>query len=162
MRSWRREDAASLVTHANDRAVWLNLRDHFPHPYTPAHADLWLTRAAAADPETNFAIAVDDEAVGGIGFVRQADVHRRTAEVGYWLGRPHWGRGLASGAVDVLSAYAFASHELDRLFASVFSWNAASMKVLEKAGYVREGILRRSVVKDGHILDAMLYARLRD
>lgn len=159
IRSWRVDDAAALVRHADDRRVWANLRDAFPHPYTRADAAAWLRSAPAETPETNFAIALAGEAVGGIGLRLQDDVFRRGAEVGYWLGAAHWGRGFATAAVRVFSDWAFAEHELVRLFAGVFAWNQASARVLEKAGYVCEGRLRRSVVKDGRIGDQLLYAR---
>jgi RimJ/RimL family protein N-acetyltransferase len=162
IRSWAREDRASIVRHANDRAVWINLRDLFPHPYTLADADRWLDLVAEAEPETNFAIAVGGEAVGGIGLALQADVARRSAEVGYWLGRAYWNRGLATAAVQALTGWAFSRFDLVRLQAAVFAWNPASARVLEKAGYAFEGRLRRSVTKDGRTTDQLLYAVVRD
>src|SRR4051794_35783281 len=107
VRSWRPGDRDSLARHANDRAVWIHLRDRFPHPYTTADADGWLAHVAGVEPETHFAIAVGREAVGGIGIEPQADVHRRSAEIGYWLGREVWGRGLATAAVRVIGDWAF-------------------------------------------------------
>lgn len=162
LRSWKRADEASLVLHANNRNVWINLRDRFPHPYGRSDARAWLAHAAVQKPETNFAIDVGGEAVGGIGFHVQEDVHRRSAEIGYWLGEPFWGRGFATQAVRALTAYAFRAHDLVRIYACVFEWNPASGRVLEKAGFVREGRLRRSVTKDGRTIDQFLYAILRD
>ena len=162
LRPWRREDAASLVRHADNRNVWINLRDTFPHPYTPADARQWLERVTAIRPATHFAIAVGGDAVGGIGFEPQADVLRRSAEVGFWLGEPFWGRGITTAALVALSAHAFAAADLVRLYACVFEWNPASMRVLEKAGYVREACLRHAVVKDGRIIDQYVYALVRE
>ncbi len=162
VRAWERSDAASLVRYANNRRVWLNLRDTFPHPYTAADAEQWLARATALRPPTHFAIAVGNEAVGGIGFEPQSDVLRRSAEVGFWLGEPFWGRGIATAALAAVSAHAFATSDLCRLYAYVFEWNAGSMRVLEKAGYVREACLRRAVVKDGKVIDQYLYALVRE
>ena len=158
VRSWRPGDEDSLTRHANDRGVWLNLRDRFPHPYTRPDAEQWVRFAAGANPETNFAIAVDGEAVGGIGLMLHDDVERCSAEIGYWLGRTFWGRGLATAAVRALTAHAFATHGLTRVYALPFADNTASLRVLEKAGYRCEGRLRRSAIKDGRVRDQVVYA----
>jgi ribosomal-protein-alanine N-acetyltransferase len=162
IRDWRKEDAASLARHADSREVWLQLRDLFPHPYTMEHAREWIASAGGRDPMTDFAIVVGDEAVGGIGVRLGEDVGRRSAEIGYWLGEAHWGRGIATEAVNTFSEYAFDAYDLVRLWASVFETNPASCRVLEKAGYVYEGRLRRSVLKAGRTLDGLLYARVRN
>jgi RimJ/RimL family protein N-acetyltransferase len=158
VRSWRPGDEDALARHANDRGVWLNLRDRFPHPYTRTDAESWVRFAAGQKPEVNFAIAVDGQAVGGIGLVLHDDVERCSAEIGYWLGRAFWGRGLATAAVRGLTDYAFATHALTRVYALPFADNAASVRVLEKAGYQFEGRLRRASVKDGQVRDQLLYA----
>ncbi len=162
IRSWRADDARALARHANDREVWRNLRDRFPHPYTAADADWWLQHAAAQRPETDFAIEAGGEAVGGIGIILQQDVERISGEVGYWVGRAMWGRGIASLAVRGFTAYCFEAFPLERIFALVFAWNPASMRVLEKAGYRREGEMRRSAIKDGVVLDQVMYGITRD
>jgi [ribosomal protein S5]-alanine N-acetyltransferase len=161
VRSWRRSDLASLVRHADSRRIWLNLRDMFPSPYTEEAGRLWLAHATSASPETNFAIEVGGAAVGGIGFIPGRDVERISAEVGYWLGEEYWGRGIATAAVAATSDFAFANFDLHRLFALPFAENIASRRVLEKAGYRLEAILRTSAVKDGRIQDQALYARTR-
>jgi len=162
VRSWEWSDRDSIVLHASNRKVWLNLRDRFPHPYTKKDAQTWLDIVVDSRPETNFAIAVNDEAVGGIGFSLQADVGRRSAEIGYWLGEDYWGHGIASEALTVVTEYAFANFDLCRLYAHVFEWNAASMRVLEKAGYVLEGRLKKSVTKDNQTIDQLMYAKTID
>ena len=162
VRSHRVEDAESLARYANNRNVSRNLRDAFPFPYTLADAQQWLERAVARTPELNFAIASADEVIGGIGLTFGSDVHRRSAEVGYWLGEPFWGRGIATAALRAVTDYAFAEHDLVRLHAGVYEWNPASSRVLEKAGYVFEGRLRKSVTKDGETIDQLLYARIRE
>jgi ribosomal-protein-alanine N-acetyltransferase len=106
IRSWEARDAASLAAHANNRKVWRNLRDRFPHPYTPQDAEAWIHLARAAVPETHFALAVGEEAIGGIGLELQTDVARRSAEIGYWVGEAYWGRGIATAAVRALTAFA--------------------------------------------------------
>jgi RimJ/RimL family protein N-acetyltransferase len=161
IRPWTRADREPLVRHADNRQVWLMLRDQFPHPYTRADADDWLAHVAQQQPVTSFAIVVGDDAAGGIGLAPQPDVHRRSAEVGYWLGEAFWNRGIMTAAVRAFTTYAFDAFDLIRIFAGVFSSNPASMRVLEKAGYTRVGILRRSVVKDGQVLDQVLYAVTR-
>jgi len=161
VRPWVKSDAAALVRHANDRDVWRNLRDRFPHPYTDADAEGWLDWVTTTDPVTHFAIEVDGEALGGIGFTVLDDVHRRVAEIGYWVGRREWGRGLATEALRAVSAYAFAQHGLVRLQACVFAWNPASVRVLEKAGYSCEARLKHAVTKDGETTDMLIYALLR-
>jgi RimJ/RimL family protein N-acetyltransferase len=158
LRPFQPDDVASIVRYANDREVWRNLRDRFPHPYTPADADNWLRLVETLPAGSQFAITVGGAAVGGIGLHLQEDVHRRSAEIGYWLGRPFWGRGIATAAVRAMSGHAFALFDLCRLHALVFEWNPASRRVLERAGYTLEGRLRRSIVKDGQVIDAFLYA----
>jgi RimJ/RimL family protein N-acetyltransferase len=141
--------------------VWLNLRDRFPHPYTERDARAFLRRVKHAEHETLFAITVDGEAVGSIGFMLQPDVERVSAEIGYWIGEAFWGRGIATDALMAVTLYAFEHHELTRLFAVPFATNTASCRVLEKAGYVLEGHLTRSAIKDGIIQDQLQYARGR-
>lgn len=163
IREWRPDDAATLARLADDRGVWLGLRDLFPHPYQLADAHRFIAFAAAMSPVTYFAIEVDGALAGGIGYTPRTDVERVGAEVGYWLGREFWGRGIATAALRLLTGHAFAAQpELQRLFAVPFAANAASARVLEKAGYTREGVLRRSVIKDGSVQDQFMYAILRD
>jgi RimJ/RimL family protein N-acetyltransferase len=162
IRSWERGDAAALVRHADSRAVWRNLRDQFPFPYTETDAEMWIRTARSLRPETAFAIDVGGEAIGAIGVELKDDVYRRSAEIGYWLGETHWGRGIATEALIAMTDWAFANFDLVRLFAHVFEWNPASARVLEKAGYSFEARMRDAVTKDGRTIDALLYARLRD
>ena len=162
LRPWRAADRPTLLRYADNRRIWLNLRDRFPHPYGPAEADAWLGYAAAAPPpEGVWAIDLQGEAIGALAIERGQDVERASAEIGYWLAEPFWGRGLMTAAVCCASEHALAAPDLYRLYAPVFAWNAVSMRVLEKAGYEREGVLRRSAVKDGQLIDCVLYARTR-
>ena len=158
VRSWRLEDAEAMIRHANNRKIWLNLRDRFPYPYSRRDAQTYLKQVVSTQPEVNFAIDLAGEAVGGVGFVPGTDVERHSAEVGYWLGESVWGRGIATAALKGSTRYAIGAYDLWRVFAVPFSENAASIRVLEKAGFVREGVMRRSAVKDGRILDQVLYA----
>ena len=151
-------DAESLARHANDHGVWRNLRDRFPHPYTVADAQAYIAHAAARPVQTSFGIVVDGEAIGNIGLMLGEDIARRSAEVGYWIGRAFWGRGIAVDALRATTQYAFDSLALARVFAVPFATTSRSVRVLEKAGYVKEGVMRHSAVKEGRLLDQLLYA----
>ena len=160
LREWRKGDEPSLVRHANNRNVWINLRDAFPFPYTPADARHWIRLASTNGFNYVFAIDIDGFAVGAIGLHPGADIHRFSAEIGYWLGEEFWNRGICTEAVHAVTGYAFDSLGMTRVHAEVFQWNTASMRVLEKAGYVREGVLRRSVYKDRQWSDKVVFARI--
>jgi [ribosomal protein S5]-alanine N-acetyltransferase len=162
LRAWRPADAPSLARHANNPNVARQLRDRFPHPYTLADARHFIQGVAGARPTTLFAMVVDGNAVGGIGFFPGADVERFSAEVGYWLGEPYWGRGITSEALKLISTYAFEVCNMLRLFALPFADNRQSARVLEKAGYTREAVLRASSVKHGEIRDQAMYALVNE
>ena len=162
VRDWRESDMPSLVRYANNRNVWINLRDRFPHPYTRADGEAWIARCADTVPRTDFAIADPQEAIGAIGVELQSADKRRSAEIGYWLAEPFWNRGIMTLAVQAMTDYAFAEFDLVRIYAPVLDWNPASARVLEKAGYRLEGRLRESVVKDGKLVDELLYAIVRE
>jgi RimJ/RimL family protein N-acetyltransferase len=161
-RTWRARDVDSLVEHANNRQIWLNLKDRFPHPYTRQDAEAWIgMNHLLLGPPVNFAIVVDGKAAGGVGVELLEDVLARTASVGYWVAESLWGRGIATAAVEFITSYAFSGLPVDRLQAGVFDWNPASARVLEKAGFQQEGRLRRAVVKEGRVGDLLLYGKLR-
>ncbi len=162
LRRWRTSDAASIVRHANNPNVAKQLRDRFPHPYTRKDAQTFLTAASREAPLTNFAIEVGGVAVGGLGYVPGTDVERYSAEVGYWLGEACWGRGIMTEALVLFTRHAFAELGLLRLFAMPLADNVASIRVLEKAGYTAEGILRSSCVKFGQRRDQAMYAVVND
>ena len=158
VRSWKSADVPSLVQHANNINIARHLRDRFPHPYTAIDARRFVDAIVVARPVTTFAIDVGREAVGGIGFSPGSDVERFSAEIGYWLGEPYWGRGIVAEALRLVSEYAFGECNVLRLFALPFADNRQSMRVLEKAGYAQEAILRASSVKFGKPRDQALYA----
>ena len=162
IRPWRPGDEESLVAHANNHKVWRNLRDRFPHPYTIDDAREWIRHMGEESPQTNFAIVVDGEAVGGIGLVLNGDIYRCSAEIGYWLGEAFWGRGVMSEAVRALTQWAFDNFNLSRIYAGVLEWNPASIRVLEKAGYQFEGRLRKAVVKQDLVMDELVYSVVND
>jgi RimJ/RimL family protein N-acetyltransferase len=158
VRSWSTGDVDSLAKYADNRKIWLNLRDAFPHPYTKHHAREFIRSSRQRIPETTFAIVAGGEAIGSIGFVLHPDVERVSAEIGYWIGEPFWGRGITAEALLATTKYAIEAHGLTRVYALPFAWNAASCRVLEKAGFLLEARLRRSAIKDGRITDQLQYA----
>jgi ribosomal-protein-alanine N-acetyltransferase len=161
VRDWALEDLHSLARHANNRNVWINLRDRFPHPYTEANAREFLSHVTQQRSPTVWAIEVDGVAAGGIGLVQLTDVERVSAEIGYWLGEQFWGRGVMTDALKAVTAEAFRQLDLRRIFALPFAENIGSIRVLEKAGYVLEGRLRQSAIKDGVIRDQLMYGTYR-
>lgn len=162
LRRWRLQDVPALVRHADDRAVWRNLTETFPSPYTESDARQWVATASVPSRDLHLAIALDDEAIGGIGLIAGVGIGQRTAQFGYWIGRRHWGRGIATAAARALLRHAREQSDFARLEASVFAWNPASMRVLEKAGFECESLRRRSVFKDGQLIDSVLYVCLID
>ncbi len=162
LRPYRDGDQAALVRLANNPAVAAHLRDLFPQPYTWADAEKWLRHAAREQPILNFAICHEGQFAGGIGMMPGADIHRVSAEVGYWLGEPYWGRGIATAALSELSKYAFGTFAaMNRLFAYVDEDHTASIRVLEKARFRREGLLIGAVIKHGRIHNQLLFAFTR-
>jgi len=154
------EDAESVVRHANNINVARQLRDRFPHPYTRANASAFLKATLSAPEPSNLAIDVDGEAIGAIGYVPGVDVERFSAEIGYWLGESYWGQGIVTEALLLVTDHVFDAFNMLRLFALPFADNAGSIRVLEKAGYVREAVLRSSSVKYGQPRDQLLFARV--
>lgn len=152
------EDAPSLAFYANNRNIWLNLRDAFPHPYTLADAEKFITSIKSQKPETVFAIVHAKKTIGAIGYKIGTDVERVSTEIGYWIGEPFWRQGIMTEVVGALTGYIIKKHNLSRVFAVPFDWNTASHRVLEKAGFQLEGRMRQSVIKDGKIIDQLLYA----
>jgi [ribosomal protein S5]-alanine N-acetyltransferase len=158
LRALTLSDASAIARHANDREVWLNLRDVFPHPYSTADAESYINYASSRPIQTSFGIVVEDEAIGNVSLKPGEDIERVSAEIGYFIGRAFWNRGIMTEVVRAVTRYGFESLNLHRIFAVPFAHNEASSRVLEKAGYVREGYMRRSAIKDGRVLDQLLYA----
>ena len=161
IRGWKLGDEVSLQKHANNPKVSANLMDRFPCPYTMDEAVKWVNSLLEQDPLINFAIDINGEVIGGIGVEPRIDVYRKTALIGYWLSEELWGRGIMPEAVKLVTNYAFKKLDFIRLQASVYSKNPASMRVLEKAGYVKEGVMRNAVIKNGVVLDEHMYAILK-
>lgn len=162
IRDWREEDAPGIAKYADNREISKNLRDGFPYPYTLSDAEEFLFKVRQQDPRTFFALATEAEVIGGIGLGPGEDVHRFTAEMGFWLAEPYWGKGIMTEAVSRITEFAFDRFDLQRIFAEPYATNPASARVLEKAGYTLEGIMRANVIKDGVVLDQRLYSRIRE
>ena len=161
IRDWQPSDEEALIAAANNRNVWRNLHHRFPYPYTQSDARAWFSLLAEMKEPTAWAIEVGGTAVGGVGVDLGEGIFAKSGHFGYWLAEPYWGRRIMTEVVSVVSEYVLTHFELVRLEAPVFAWNPASMRVLEKSGFVREGILRKSVLKDGQLIDQVLYALVR-
>ena len=163
IRNWQIEDAKDLAAALNNKKILNNLRDGLPYPYTKKDAADYINAMLKADPNGTFAYAiiVDGKAVGSIGAFRQENIHARTAQLGYYLAEEYWGKGIMTQAVKQLCDKLFAQTDLLRIFAEPFACNIGSRRVLEKAGFQLEGILKKNAVKNGKVLDMALYARTK-
>jgi [ribosomal protein S5]-alanine N-acetyltransferase len=161
LRTLEERDATSIAQNANDREIWLNLRDRFPHPYSEENAREYIELRKSVHPLTSLGIDVNGDIVGMVSLMPGSDIERINCEIGYWLGREFWGRGIVTEAVRAMTKHAFAELKMERVFAVPFTRNPASCRILEKCDYVREGTMRRSAIKDGLVLDQYLYARYR-
>lgn len=163
IRPWEADDAPVIVDALSDTGVTDNLRDGLPKPYTEADARDYIAFAqTAGEGAYAFAIVVDGETVGSIQLTRQQNIHRRTAELGYYVVRRRWGSGVCTEAVRQICRFAFENTDLLRVFAEPFAENAASCRVLEKAGFKLEGVLRQNAVKNGEVRDMRLYSLVRE
>lgn len=164
IREWKIEDKYTLAELLNNKNILNNLRDGLPYPYTVKDAEEFITAMLSSDRTKTFAFAItaDDVVVGSIGIFRCDNIHSRTAEMGYYIGEQHWGKGYATSAVKQACSYVFTHTDIIRIFAEPFAYNTASSRVLEKAGFQLEGILHSNAVKNGNILDMKLYALIKE
>lgn len=161
LRPLRLADAKRLAQLANNEKISRNLRDGFPHPYTEEDAENFLQKFTNQNPVTFFGIDYNDEYVGNISLVPGQDVYRKSAEIGYFIGEPYWNKGIVTTAVNLITAYGFNHLDIIRIHTGVFEYNEASMHVLEKCGFVKEGVFRKSVLKKGILWDEVRYAKLK-
>jgi RimJ/RimL family protein N-acetyltransferase len=161
LRAWHASDAPALAKHANNEQVWRNMSDTFPHPYTLEIARHWATRGHVEFGGDNWAIDFHGEAVGGCGVRQENGPFRCNAEIGYWLAQEHWGKGVVTQVARALTEYAFAMPEVSRIYAPVHAYNPTSMRVLEKNGFVCEGVIKQSAFKAGQLIDRVLWARYK-
>lgn len=160
-REFQTNDVEAIVKNANNFQVSKYMRDSFPYPYTKDNAVQWIDFVKKNYSSLFFAIADENELIGGIGAVPQTDVHRFSAEVGFWLGQSHWNKGIITKALPVFCNYLFSKFDFNRLTANVFEGNDASQKVLEKTGFILEGKLRKSVFKENKFVDHYIYGLLK-
>lgn len=161
LRPFLESDQAALVRFCNDSTLRDNVRDGLPDPYTVEDAAAFIRKCSGENPQATFVVEYQGEVAGCIGLVLQENVYRLSAELGYWIGKPFRGKGIATRAVELMTIYAFDQLGLIRVYAGVFDFNVASAKVLQKSGFQLEGILRQAVVKNGAICNEYRYARLK-
>jgi len=159
IRPWKPEDAAPLAAICNNKKIWLNVRDRFPHPYTVSDSIEWIEFTLRQNPVENMAITYKGKIAGSIGVMPKDDVYRKSIEIGYFLGETFWGTGIATAAVGLLLEYIKKHFDVIRIYAEVFSHNTASMKVLEKNGFHLEGIREKAVIKNNVILDDYVWVK---
>lgn len=160
LRNLNLSDVPAIAAFANNIKIWNNVRDSFPYPYTENDAKMFIESVQNESPQTTFAIEYEREIAGVTGLIIQSDVYRLNAEVGYWLGEPFWGKGIAVEALKLITHYAFDKLKLARIYASVFEYNKPSMRVLEKAGFNLEGISKKAIIKNGTICDEFRYSKI--
>lgn len=164
IRKWELTDAKDLAVAISNEKVQDNLRDGLPYPYTEQDGVEFISAMLSADEEETFAFAItiDDRVVGSIGVFRQGNIHRQTAELGYYIAEAYWGRGIMTDAVRQICAYVFDKSDIIRIYAEPFAYNIASCRVLEKAGFQYEGTLRSNAVKKGRVIDMKMYSLLKE
>lgn len=163
IRKWELADATDLAMAVSNKNIQNNLRDGLPYPYTEQDGADYISAMLSADENETFAFAitVEDKVVGSIGVFRQGNIHRLTAELGYYLAEEYWGRGIMTEAVRQICQYVFEKSDIIRIYAEPFAYNAASCRVLEKAGFQYEGTLRNNAVKNGKVIDMKMYSLLK-
>ena len=163
LRKLHLSDKTSLTENANNINIWNNVRDYFPHPYTDYDAEQFIQMVMdKPKPLTVFAIEVGGQAIGVIEIIPQKDVHRITAEIGYWIGEQYWNQGIMTNVVRQMVTYTFEHFPVIKIFASIFEFNTASMRVLEKAGFVREAVLKKAAIKNGKVIDLHYYGLIKE
>lgn len=160
VRAWRLDDATALARAADFPEVARWLRDRFPNPYSEADARFFLSTVVPASTGVIHAIEIDGEVAGGIGIEPGADVYRIAGELGYWLTPSRWRQGAMQRVVAVYVPRMAERLGLRRVFAKVYAGNIASMRMLERSGFAREGVQRSAVIKHGEVLDVTVYARV--
>lgn len=158
LRPFDTTDREALAKLCNNKKIWDHVRDYLPYPYTLSDADSFIAFCQSLTPTQNFAITYEGRFAGTIGIEPQKDVYKLSAELGYWIGEPFWGKGIATQAVNLITTYGNEKLGLIRFFSSVFEFNKASMRVLEKAGFQKEGIAKKAIIKNNIIWDEHKYA----
>ncbi len=152
------KDRNDLVLFMNNKKIWDNLRDFIPFPYSLEDAYNFIQMTNQENPHLTFAIELGGRFCGMIGILKQSDIYRLTGEIGYWIGEPFWGKGIATRALKLMTDYGFSKLDLVRIHTGVFEHNVGSMKVLEKCAYKKDCILEKSIIKNGKILNEHRYS----
>lgn len=163
IRKWELSDAKDLAVALSNTKIQDNLRDGLPYPYTEQDGIDYISAMLSADENDTFAFAitVEGKVIGSIGVFRQGNIHRQTAEVGYYIAEEYWGKGIMTKAIKQVCKHVFDKSDIIRIYAEPFACNMASCRVLEKAGFQYEGTLRKNAVKNGKIIDMKMYSLLR-
>ena len=164
IRKWELSDAKDLAAALSNKKVQDNLRDGLPYPYTEQDGKEFISAMLSADENETFAFAitVDNMVLGSIGIFRQGNIHRQTAELGYYIAEEYWGKGIMTEAVKQICEYVFANSDIIRIYAEPFAYNIASCRVLEKVGFQYEGTLRSNAVKNGKVIDMKMYSLIKE
>lgn len=164
LKKWDLSDAKDLVKILSDKRILDNLRDGIPYPYTLQDGKEFITSILQANENNTFAFAItiDNKVIGSITVFRQENIHNKTGELGYYLAREYWGKGIMTKVVNQICEYVFDNSDIIRIYAEPFAYNLASCRVLEKSGFHYEGTLRKNAIKNGKILDMKMYSRLKD
>ena len=164
IRKWELSDAKDLAAALSNKKVQDNLRDGLPYPYTEQDGKEFISAMLSADENETFAFAitVDNMVIGSIGIFRQGNIHRQTAELGYYIAEEYWGKGIMTEAVKQICEYVFGNSDIIRIYAEPFAYNIASCRVLEKAGFQYEGTLRSNAVKNSKVIDMKMYSLLKE
>ena len=160
LRKLRKSDAGRLAELANNKKISQNLRDGFPHPYTLNDARSFIKKCLDQKIITTFAIDYKGEYVGNIGLMRGQDVYRKSAEIGYFIGEKYWNKGIATKAVNLITEFGFKELELIRIHTGIFEFNMASVRVLEKCGFKKEGVFQKAIYKNSKICDEHRYSKI--
>lgn len=161
IRSWQPGDESALAANISNPNITRTLAARQPRTYTEEHAKAWIDLCALEADPVNFAITHGPDVIGSVGLTLQRGARRQSAEVGFWIAEERWGQGIATQVLQAFSEYAFTQFGLLRLHSYVFDGNTASIRVLEKAGYIYEGTLAASITKDDAIIDELVYALVR-
>jgi len=160
LRGFKKSDGFRMAELANNEKISRNLTDGFPHPYTLQHAEEFIGRFMDQDPVTIFAIEFKGYYVGNIGLVKGTDIHRKTAEIGYFIGEPYWNKGIVTVAVNLITEYGFKNLDIARIHTGIFEYNTASQRVLEKCGFIKEGVFQKSVFKQDKFWNEVRFAKI--
>lgn len=163
LRKWQEDFAEPIAQYVNNKKVADNLRNAFPYPYTLENAKWYANYCITNGEEKQCcrAIVVDGKAVGNISVQIKDDIYCKSAEMGYWLGEPFWNKGIITKAIMQMCEFAFENYDIVRIFAEPFAHNIASRKALVKAGFKLEGVLEKSVYKNGEFYDSCIYALIK-